>query len=30
FRSAFAKGRFFNAHIRNRFRYRRVTSDDDD
>lgn len=24
FRNAFAKGRFFNAHIRNRFRYRHV------
>nr|WP_292177354.1 hypothetical protein [Mesorhizobium sp.] len=25
-RSAFAKGRYFNSHIRNRFRYRRSDS----
>ncbi|WP_353811739.1 KTSC domain-containing protein [Mesorhizobium sp.] len=26
FRSAFAKGRYFNSHIRNQFRYRRSDS----
>ncbi|TIX60873.1 MAG: KTSC domain-containing protein [Mesorhizobium sp.] len=26
FRAAFAKGRYFNSHIRNRFRYRRSDS----
>ncbi|RWM07000.1 KTSC domain-containing protein [Mesorhizobium sp.] len=29
FRAAFAKGRFFNDHIRNHFRYRRVSGEDD-
>ncbi|AZO28434.1 MULTISPECIES: KTSC domain-containing protein [unclassified Mesorhizobium] len=29
FRAAFAKGRFFNDHIRNHFRYRRIPGDDD-
>lgn len=29
FRSAFVKGRFFNDHIRNRFRYRCVSGEDD-
>ncbi|OHV86001.1 KTSC domain-containing protein [Mesorhizobium sp. ORS 3428] len=29
FRSAFAKGRFFNDHIRNCFRYRCVSDDND-
>ncbi|CDX20491.1 conserved hypothetical protein [Mesorhizobium sp. ORS 3324] len=29
FRSAFVKGRFFNDHIRNRFRYRRVPGEGD-
>jgi hypothetical protein len=29
FRSAFAKGRFFNEHIRNRFKYRRAQENDD-
>ncbi|MER8793985.1 KTSC domain-containing protein [Mesorhizobium sp. M0984] len=28
FRAAFAKGRYFNDHIRNRFRYRLVATDD--
>jgi hypothetical protein len=28
FRSAFAKGVFFNEHIRDRFRYRRITDHD--
>ncbi|MGX5830173.1 KTSC domain-containing protein [Mesorhizobium sp. 43Arga] len=27
FRKAFAKGRFFNDHIRDRFRYRRISDD---
>ncbi|MER8470396.1 KTSC domain-containing protein [Mesorhizobium sp. M1328] len=29
FRAAFAKGRYFNDHIRNNFRYRLVASDSD-
>ncbi|WP_036244607.1 KTSC domain-containing protein [Mesorhizobium sp. LSHC420B00] len=29
FRAAFAKGRYFNEHIRNNFRYRLVASDSD-
>ncbi|TIQ37141.1 MAG: KTSC domain-containing protein [Mesorhizobium sp.] len=29
FRAAFAKGRFFNQHIRNRFPYRYISGDDD-
>ncbi|WP_352895904.1 KTSC domain-containing protein [Mesorhizobium sp. M0983] len=29
FRAAFAKGRYFNDHIRNHFRYRLVASDSD-
>jgi hypothetical protein len=29
FRSAFAKGRFFNEHIRGRFKYRRASDKDD-
>ncbi|WP_292505793.1 KTSC domain-containing protein [Mesorhizobium sp.] len=29
FKAAFAKGRYFNEHIRNRFRYRQVASGDD-
>ncbi|TIS46211.1 MULTISPECIES: KTSC domain-containing protein [Mesorhizobium] len=29
FRAAFAKGRFFNDHIRNHFRYRRISGDGD-
>ncbi|ESX62723.1 MULTISPECIES: KTSC domain-containing protein [unclassified Mesorhizobium] len=28
FRAAFAKGRYFNDHIRNHFRYRLVPTDD--
>ncbi|WP_354491364.1 KTSC domain-containing protein [Mesorhizobium robiniae] len=29
FKAAFAKGRFFNDHIRNHFRYRRVAAGND-
>ncbi|GLS28425.1 KTSC domain-containing protein [Mesorhizobium albiziae] len=29
FQDAFAKGRFFNAHIRDRFKYRRASENDD-
>ena len=29
FRNAFAKGRFFNEHIRDRFKYRRASENDD-
>ncbi|RWP33079.1 MAG: KTSC domain-containing protein [Mesorhizobium sp.] len=29
FKAAFAKGRFFNEHIRNRFRYRQVAAGND-
>ena len=29
FRAAFSKGRFFNAHIRDRFRYREVKPESD-
>jgi hypothetical protein len=29
FRNAFAKGRFFNEQIRNRFKYRRASENDD-
>ncbi|MER8406844.1 KTSC domain-containing protein [Mesorhizobium sp. M1307] len=29
FKAAFAKGRYFNEHIRNHFRYRQVASGDD-
>ncbi|TIP29536.1 MAG: KTSC domain-containing protein [Mesorhizobium sp.] len=29
FTAAFAKGRFFNEHIRNRFRYRQVAAGND-
>jgi hypothetical protein len=29
FRQAFAKGRFFNEHIRDRFKYRRASENDD-
>ncbi|MER9217812.1 KTSC domain-containing protein [Mesorhizobium sp. M0644] len=29
FKAAFAKGRYFNDHIRNNFRYRLVASDSD-
>jgi hypothetical protein len=29
FKAAFAKGRYFNDHIRNHFRYRLVAADDD-
>ncbi|MER8827251.1 KTSC domain-containing protein [Mesorhizobium sp. M0938] len=29
FKAAFAKGRFFNDHIRNHFRYRRVAAGSD-
>ncbi|PAQ08457.1 KTSC domain-containing protein [Mesorhizobium temperatum] len=29
FKAAFAKGRYFNDHIRNRFRHRVVTTGDD-
>ncbi|CCV05749.1 conserved hypothetical protein [Mesorhizobium metallidurans STM 2683] len=29
FRNAFAKGRFFNEHIRGRFKYRRARENDD-
>ncbi|RUW38442.1 MULTISPECIES: KTSC domain-containing protein [unclassified Mesorhizobium] len=29
FRAAFAKGRFFNRHIRNHFRHRRISGDED-